>query len=125
METVLVMVHPPVTVKYSNNATLFYSNGLYGSGVSGNFSATSVFVSDNFQVTNKTKLFPNPSTGIVKINTQETVSLSVIDVLGKVVYTNNQVDYATNIDLINLQKGVYLVKVIGENAYSTEKLILE
>ena len=115
----------PVTVNDSNNDSLFYSNGLYGSGVLGNFSAPSLLANDNFEVTNKTKLFPNPSTGIVKIDTQETFSLSVIDVLGKLVYTNNQVDNPTNIDLTNLQKGVYLVKVISEKAYSTEKLFLE
>ena len=59
-----------------------------------------------------------------RIKATETVSLSVIDILGKVVYSNNQVNNETIIDVSNLQKGVYLVKVMGENVYSTEKLIL-
>ena len=84
-----------------------------------------ILANNTFQTNAKFSVAPNPSTGTITINTEKTVRLSVIDVLGKVVYTNDQVDVNTNIDLSNLQKGIYLVKVIGDNVYSTEKLILK
>jgi Secretion system C-terminal sorting domain/Outer membrane protein Omp28 len=80
---------------------------------------------NSFETSNKVKLYPNPSTGIVKISTESNVQVKIIDILGKVVYSNNSVTSDSNLDLSNLQKGIYLVKVIGENVYATEKLILK
>ena len=82
--------------------------------------ATNTFTTDA-----KFSVYPNPANNELRIKATETVSLSVIDILGKVVYSNNQVNNETIIDVSNLQKGVYLVKVMGENVYSTEKLIIE
>ena len=86
--------------------------------------ATNLLATSTFETPNKVKLYPNPSTGIVKITTENIVKVQVVDVLGKVVYINNSISNNTNIDLSNLQKGVYLVKINGENINITEKLIL-
>ena len=86
--------------------------------------ATNLLATSTFETANKVKLYPNPSTGIVKITTENIVKVQVVDVLGKVVYINNSISNNTNIDLSNLQKGVYLVKINGENINITEKLIL-
>lgn len=80
---------------------------------------------NTFSTNAKFSVYPNPANNELRIKATETVSLSVIDILGKVVYSNNQVNNETIIDVSNLQKGVYLVKVMGENVYSTEKLIIE
>ena len=73
---------------------------------------------------NSLKLFPNPSTGIITINTETSVNVSIVDVTGKVVFVANNVTKDKNIDLSGLQKGVYLAQISSENATTTEKIIL-
>ncbi len=81
--------------------------------------------SSNFESeSKKVKFYPNPSSGILKIDTESQLKISVTNLIGKVVYTNDSVVNNTNIDLSNLQKGIYLVNVVGENTNTTEKLIL-
>ena len=74
---------------------------------------------------NKFSVFPNPTSGIVQINTEETVAVSIIDITGKVVYNSNTVTKLTSIDLTGLQKGIYIAKIIGDNTITTEKIILK
>lgn len=73
---------------------------------------------------NKVNLYPNPTTGIVQINTAETVKVTIVDMLGKVVYQNASVDAQTQINLSSFQKGIYMAKIVGENTTQTEKIIL-
>ncbi len=70
-------------------------------------------------------IYPNPSTGIIQINTQEVVAVTIMDITGKVVYTNSNVSNQTSINLSGLQKGMYLAKISGENSQRTEKIILK
>ena len=51
----------------------------------------------------KVNLYPNPTTGIVQINTTEAVKVTIVDMLGKVVYENASVDAQTQINLKLIQ----------------------
>jgi len=73
----------------------------------------------------KIKLYPNPSTGIVKINTENTVSVIVTDISGKVVYSMDNVTKETQMNLSSLQKGIYLAKIIDGDSEQTQKIILK
>ncbi len=73
---------------------------------------------------NSLKLYPNPSTGIISINTETSVNVSIVDVTGKVVFVAAEVTKDKNIDLSGLQKGVYLARISSENGTTTEKIIL-
>jgi hypothetical protein len=73
---------------------------------------------------NSMKLYPNPSTGIISINTETAVNVSIVDVTGKVVFVATNVTKDKNIDLSGLQKGMYLAQISSENATTTEKIIL-
>lgn len=115
----------PVTLKDSNGSVLFFNNTNYGYGISDNFAVTSVLETRNFETSSKVKLYPNPSTGIVTIATEKEVQVKIIDVFGKVVYSNNNVSNNYSVDVSNLSKGIYLVKINNENTYTTEKLILK
>ena len=79
---------------------------------------------NNFKET-KFNIYPNPSKGLVYINTLEPVSVEVIDVLGKIVFSAKNISNAGNIDISSLQKGVYLVKVSNESGSETKKIILD
>lgn len=69
-------------------------------------------------------VYPNPTTGIFNINTENPVNVSVVDVMGKVVFQAQNVTRETAINLGGLQKGVYLAQITGEKISSTEKIIL-
>ncbi len=77
---------------------------------------------------NETKrlgVFPNPSNGIIQINTQDIVAVTIMDLTGKVVFTANNVNNQTAINLSGLQKGMYLAKITGTDMQTTEKIILK
>ena len=65
--------------------------------------------------TSKLTLSPNPTNGIVKLNFPEKLfDISITDVKGEVVYSKlNQTD--KNIQLNILQKGVYLIHIVGNS----------
>ncbi|WP_309640100.1 T9SS type A sorting domain-containing protein [Flavobacterium sp.] len=73
---------------------------------------------------NTFKVFPNPTNGIISINTEVAVNVNIIDVTGKVVFVANNITKDKNIDLSGLQKGMYLAKISSQNATTTEKIIL-
>ncbi len=85
--------------------------------------STTLLAVSNFE-TSEVKLFPNPSTGILYINTTTPVNVNIVDVTGKVVFVATNVTKDKNIDLSGLQKGMYLAKISSENATTTEKIIL-
>lgn len=87
--------------------------------------ATQALSTNDFDVTSKISLYPNPSNGIVKIKTTETVDVVVTDLTGKVVFTMNQVNNDSQINLSSLQKGIYLAKLIGKESEQTQKIILK
>ncbi|HMI08483.1 MAG TPA: Omp28-related outer membrane protein [Flavobacterium sp.] len=70
-------------------------------------------------------VYPNPTTGVFNINTDNPVSVTVADFLGKVVYRAANVGRETAIDLSGLQRGIYFAQISGDNTSSTEKIILK
>ena len=71
------------------------------------------------------KLYPNPSKGFVTVETKNAVTITVIDLLGKTVFAKNNLENQSSVDLSNLSKGIYMVKLESEKATSTQKLVLE
>ena len=80
---------------------------------------------ERFSDLEKLTLYPNPSTGILKIKTDNPVKISIVDLLGKIVFLQENISNNSNIDLTYLQKGIYLVKIVSEKSTSTQKLILK
>lgn len=72
----------------------------------------------------KLGVYPNPTTGIFNVYTKSPVNVSIVDMLGKVIFTATNVGSETPINLSGLQKGVYLAKISGDNVSATEKIIL-
>lgn len=82
---------------------------------------------DNFgaKPNQKFNIYPNPSSGNVKIVTENQVQLSIVDLLGKIVFSATNITKESNIDLSGLQKGIYLAKISDENTTNTQKLIIK
>lgn len=73
------------------------------------------------------KVYPNPSNGIVYIESPTTtntpVHLSVFDIHGRVVLKKNLVNEKETIYLNGLPSGVYLIKLQGDDVKKTFKLV--
>src|SRR5690606_3851709 len=68
-------------------------------------------------------IYPNPSKGTFTINTQETFTLEIIDVLGKMVDTKT-INGTTQITT-NLSAGTYFLRFSNENTAQVKKLLVE
>ena len=72
----------------------------------------------------KVSLYPNPVNNIANISADETIdNLRVYDITGKVImqHTPNKTDFRLNVS--DLSKGVYLVKINSGDREATTKLV--
>ncbi len=72
----------------------------------------------------KFNIYPNPTTGIIHFSTENNVNVTIVDVLGKVILTKDNVNNENNLDISQLSKGIYMAKISGENIDFTQKIIL-
>ncbi|WP_420572106.1 T9SS type A sorting domain-containing protein [Kordia sp.] len=74
-------------------------------------------------ITSTFKIYPNPSTGILNIqtNTTDSASVDVYDMFGKKVVTSNNVN--NTIDISNLKNGMYIVRITTNNKSVTKKVM--
>ncbi|EGV42694.1 T9SS type A sorting domain-containing protein [Bizionia argentinensis JUB59] len=81
-------------------------------------------VSDN-NFTNHIQLIPNPAKNIVLLidSSSEILMLEIYDINGKLLRKESHI--REGIDVSNLPKGVYFVKLIGKNYMLVKKLIKE
>ncbi|KAA9331133.1 beta strand repeat-containing protein [Adhaeribacter soli] len=72
-------------------------------------------------------VYPNPSQGTFKVDLPQgkTYELTVTDLTGKVIMTQNASGGINHLQLNKAAKGIYLLKVKGENGTATRKLIVE
>ncbi|MCD4665009.1 MAG: T9SS type A sorting domain-containing protein [Bacteroidales bacterium] len=71
-------------------------------------------------------LFPNPNNGVFHIKMQNNVENTILiySMDGKLVF-NNKFKDSCELNLMNLEKGIYLVKVVSNDYIETKKLIIE
>ena len=71
---------------------------------------------------------PNPATNNTTIDytigSAENVTIEVVDITGKVVFSKNNVTNNETINLSNLQTGVYLAKMVTETGVEETKKII-
>jgi hypothetical protein len=73
-------------------------------------------------------LYPNPATISVTLTVdgfEGMVNVELVDMNGRVVYTANSITSAMTIDVSNLAKGAYFVRVTGERQTAVRKLIVK
>ena len=70
----------------------------------------------------KAILYPNPTRGILNIENKELLNIQVFDLTGRLI---KQYNPSTQIDLSNIQRGTYLIKLISEKGISVKKIILK
>lgn len=98
--------------------------GAFGSSESKVFQVANILGVENFNA-NEITLYPNPSNGIFTISTQLPTDVVAIDVTGKVVFRMLNINNQTTLNLTQLQKGLYLLKLSNELGEQTKKIIIE
>lgn len=77
---------------------------------------------------NTPTIYPNPANTILNIdfkNIDETVEITIVDVLGRThINKKNQVNL-TSIDLTNFPDGIYFIHIKGQNTNSTQKILVQ
>jgi thiol-disulfide isomerase/thioredoxin len=70
------------------------------------------------------RVYPNPTTGIINFSTKEELTVSVMDMTGKIVYKAESINDGDSINLSSMQKGIYIIRTESEDAQRTEKIII-
>ncbi len=74
-------------------------------------------------------IYPNPSNGNINISSivdAGDVTISIVDLNGRIVFTQNvELQTSVNINAESLKTGVYIVQIIGDNYTHTAKLIIK
>jgi endonuclease I len=88
----------------------------------GNYNGT-LSAADN-SILNPLQIYPNPTNGnTIFIKTIENTTVSIFNVLGKMVKSVKTTKNQNNIDVSSLAKGIYIVKININNKSITKKLI--
>ncbi len=66
-------------------------------------------------------IYPNPTTGKIRVNKKDIQKIEIIDIHGKQIYIGN----TNEIDISKQSKGIYFIKVITQNGVGVKKVILE
>jgi hypothetical protein len=123
--TTVIAISPSITSTYTVNGT--DANGC--SNVATITQSVSTCTSINNLSSNISDLsflvYPNPSNGVYTIEMTSALNVSVIDVLGKVVYSQQSLVGKHSINLSNLNNGLYILKSESNGTVKTVRLIKE
>ena len=72
-------------------------------------------------ITSSASIYPNPTDGILNIESNGLMTISVMNMLGQKIMEMSATDYAV-IDLSNCESGIYLVRIGTENGIRVEKI---
>jgi hypothetical protein len=72
-------------------------------------------------------IYPNPNNGQFTItNSQEITELYIIDLQGKVVYNNNNINLnKVNVELVDLERGMYMINIKTIDGMITKTVTLQ
>lgn len=80
----------------------------------------------------KIEIYPNPVGSTFKVDSKEEIfkqncTITIVDLLGKFIYSKPFVDYIIEISTENIPKGVYLIKINDQqnNLLAVKKLVIE
>jgi PKD repeat protein len=73
---------------------------------------------------NNFTFYPNPSEGNITITTSHLSTVQIVNIVGNIVSTQN-INGTKTLDLSDLSKGSYFIKVTAEGKTETKKLILQ
>ena len=84
----------------------------------------SIIISDVNEFSDlENNLYPNPSSGLIKLSANKAENLKITTLLGKIVFEKAQINNK-EIDIQHLPSGIYYCSYTSENIFYSEKLLL-
>ena len=137
-ENTLYYLYSPLYGYVSNDtgAFLLYGNGsgfdihvtaVYNPGqIESNYlqtvhSAGAALTTNNFS-RGKSKIFPNPTNGMLNVENKNLEKIVLYDISGKII---SEFGPVSQIDLSAITKGVYIIKLYSEKEIITNKLVIQ
>ena len=125
---------PKAVVLGKNNHKIYYNkndNKINQAGVTAAITLalaeTTVGINESSSTRFALKAFPNPTNGIINLsfNTNTVSQFEIIDVLGEIVLIHNTTEYTnTIIDVSNLDKGNYILRMYNQSDVSSLKITI-
>lgn len=78
---------------------------------------------NDYEINNLVSIYPNPTSSILNIEAEDLVSVSIIDMSGRIVYFADENCSSTSIDLSGFAKSEYMVKVETKKGTSIKRII--
>lgn len=101
-----------------------YLNGIYRSSLP--VSVVSSGISNNLPKDIGVIIYPNPGSDKIRVEGNNIQKIEIIDINGRLIVLKDvKNNNSTIIDVSNLSKGLYSVKVTTDKGYSTGKVVLE
>ncbi len=137
-QTTSSSIEYPVCVTSDINGNVFLSGLAYNNAVFGSTTLTSggIYVAKlsqsplgiNEVATDKGlfNIYPNPSSGIFQIETDEQLknaSIKIYNTQGQTIFQSNQ--FVSEINISNQAKGIYFLQLLSEGKVSTQKIFLQ
>jgi len=118
------------TVALKNNGDLYtwgdnthaqLGNGNYTSTITPLFINSCILSNEEFEKP-KTIFYPNPTKGIINIKCENLIKILIYDNLGKKI---KEFEPKPQIDLSDISKGIYFIKLISDNEIFMNKVVIE
>lgn len=93
------------------DGTVIIEGGAFGDSESINFSMEDALGTADFSFRSSVRIFPNPSTGLFRVNTENAVSYQLYNVLGQQVKEGSIASGTGVINIAEATNGIYLLKV--------------
>ena len=69
-------------------------------------------------------IYPNPAKDVLNIYNAENANISIFDIVGKLVISENNISATQSINISNLTKGTYFVTINRNNSVETQKIVI-
>ncbi|MVO09310.1 T9SS type A sorting domain-containing protein [Flavobacterium sp. TP390] len=81
----------------------------------------------DFENSNTSVIYPNPTSGNFTLDLKEKndITISIYDILGKLIYTKTDINDTTFTSNIDLETGTYMVQIISKDKTENIKLIVK
>ncbi len=112
-------IHDPLEYTYAveavyaeNNAELSFSNFIAG------------FTASEENITEALSIYPIPASSTLFIHGAEGARISIYNMLGELVYQDNNSQKMERIDVSSLHNGNYIIQIVGDYIQQTKKLVV-
>jgi len=104
---------------------IYETNGNYGSGETTNFYNIPLIVGIGENTLNTVSLFPNPAKNQFTVTNAENSTVTVYDLLGKVILSETINSNMEKVAITSLKTGTYFVNIERDGQLAVKKLIVE